>query len=151
MLNPRVDTTTGLEGERLVLAYFDLSEEEIAASAYVVAAVSAERFRTASMTSDDVLALRELTALTDELNALASRPGIQTLVLRPARLTTYRDVVAAFIDARDEAEWMREADREPLARVRALLYGLEDLCADALHAALAPPPPDTPAAWSTRR
>jgi hypothetical protein len=151
MLNPRVDTTTGLESERLVLAYFDLSEEEIAASAYVVAAVSAERFRTASMTADDVLALRELTALTDELGALAARPGIQTVVLRPARLTTYRDAVAAFIDSRDEAEWMREADREPLARVRALLYGLEDLCADALHAALAPPPPDTPAAWSTRR
>jgi hypothetical protein len=151
MFNPRVDTSEGLDGERVVLAYFDLTEEEIGASAHAVAAVSGERFRTATMSADDVLAFRELTALADELSALATRAGIQTLVLRPARLTTYRDAIAAFIDSRDEAEWMREADREPLARVRALLYGLEDLCADALRAALAPPPPDTPAAWSTRR
>ena len=151
MLNPRVDTSTGVDGERLVLAYFDLSEEEISASAYAVAAVSAERFRTATMSADDVLAFRELTALADELGALAARPGIQTLVLRPARLTTFRDAVAEFVDSRDEAEWMREADRQPLARVRALLFGLEDLCADALRAALAPLPPDTPAAWTTRR
>ena len=83
-----------------------------------------------------MIALRELTALSDELADLALRPGMRTVVLRPARLTFFRDAVARFIESRDEAEWVREEDREPLARVRALLYPLEDLCGDALRAAL---------------
>jgi hypothetical protein len=57
-------------------------------------------------------------------------------VLRPARLTVYRDAVARFVETRDEAEWVREEDREALARVRPMLYPLEELCADALRAAL---------------
>ena len=83
-----------------------------------------------------MIALRELTALSDELADLALRPGMRTVVLRPARLTVFRDAVARFIESRDEAEWVREEDREPLARVRALLHPLEDLCGDALRAAL---------------
>ena len=98
--------------------------------------MSAERYRTAELSVDDVLELRELTALSDELADLALRPGMQTVVLRPARLTVYRDAVAHFIETRDEAEWIREEDREPLALVRGLLRPLEDLCADALRAAL---------------
>jgi hypothetical protein len=61
---------------------------------------------------------------------------MRTVVLRPARLTAYRDAIGYFIESRDGAEWVREADREPLALVRGLLYGLEELAADALHAAL---------------
>ena len=61
---------------------------------------------------------------------------MRTVVLRPARLTIYRDALARFIESRDEAEWIREEDREPLALVRGLLYPLEELCADALRAAL---------------
>ena len=76
----------------------------------------------------------------DELADLALRPGMRTVVLRPARLTVFRDAVARFVESRDQAEWIREEDREPLARVRSLLYALEDLCADALRAALSGSP-----------
>jgi hypothetical protein len=135
MVNAHVDISQGLDGEPVVLACFDLDEEQLSASAHAVAA-AAERFRNAELSVDDVIELRELTALTDELADLALRPGMRTVVLRPARLTVYRDAVARFIESRDEAEWVREEDRDALARVRSLLWPLEDLCADALRAAL---------------
>jgi len=143
MLNAHVDMSQGLDGEPVVLACFDLDEGELAASARAVAA-TAERFRIAEMSVDEVLELRELTALADELADLALRPGIRTVVLRPARLTAYRDAVAHFVESRDAAEWVREEDREPLARVRPLLHPLEELCADALRAALSGGPSPRP-------
>lgn len=135
MVNAHVDISQGLDGEPVVLACFDLAEEQLAASSHAVAA-SAERFRTAELSVDEVLELRELTALSDELADLALRPGMRTVVLRPGRLTVYRDALARFVESRDEAEWIREEDRQPLARVRGLLLGLEDLCGDTLRAAL---------------
>jgi hypothetical protein len=135
MVNAHIDISRGLDGEPVVLACFDLGEAELAASAHAVTA-TAERFRGAEMSVDDVIELRELTVLSDELADLALQPGLRTVVLRPARLTVYRDAVARFVDSRDEAEWVREEDREPLARVRALLHPLEDLCSDAIRAAL---------------
>jgi hypothetical protein len=140
MLNAHVDISQGLDGEPVVLGCFDLGDEQLAASAHAVTAACAERFRTADMSVDDVLELRELTALSDELADLALRPGIRTVVLRPARLSAYRTAIAHFVETRDDAEWIREEDREPLARVRGLLYALEDLCAEALRAALSPAP-----------
>ena len=138
MLHPRIDISRDLEGEPVVLACFDLGGEEIAAASYAVAAVAAERFRHADMSIDDVLELRALTALADELADQDPQPGLRTLVLRPARLSGLRDSVARFIETRDEGEWIREEDREPLARLRGLLGPLEELSAEAVRAALAP-------------
>ena len=144
MINPRVDTSTGLDGEPVVLACFDLDGPDVAAVTHAVKAVSAERYRVPSLSTDEVLELRELTALADELTSFtALEEGLRTLVMRPARLTACRDALAAYVDLRDEAEWIRDEDREPLARVRPLLPGLEDLCADALRAALAAREPTT--------
>jgi hypothetical protein len=140
MLNARIDISRDLEGEPVVLACFDLGDQEIAAAAHAVAARAAERFRHADMSVDDVLELRELTTLADELADPNTPPGARTLALRPARLTALRDSVARFVETRDEAEWIREEDREPLARVRGLIVPLEDLCAEALRAALSPAP-----------
>jgi hypothetical protein len=140
MLHPRIDISQGLDGEPVVLACFDLGEQDIAASSHAVAATAGERFRSASMSVDDVLEFRELTALADELADLATRPGIRTVVLRPARLSVYRDAVARFVETRDDAEWISEQDREALASVRGLLFPLEELCAEALRAALSPAP-----------
>src|SRR5690242_21321310 len=138
MINPRVDASTGLDGEPVVLACFDLDGPDVAAVAHAVMAVSAERYRVPSLSTDEVLELRELTALVDELTSLtALQEGLRTLVMRPARLTACSDALAAYVEVRDEAEWIRDEDREPLARVRPLLPGLEDLCADALRAARA--------------
>jgi hypothetical protein len=138
VLNARIDISYGLEGEPIVLACFDLAAEQVAAAAHAVAAMAAERYRSVSMSVDDVLELRELTALTDELTHPG--PEMRTLVLRPARLSALRDSVAGFVESRDEAEWIREEDREPLARARGLVAPLQELSADALRAALSPAP-----------
>src|SRR3954468_200555 len=139
MNHARIDVSQGLDGEAVVLACFDLGAEEISASAHAVRIVSRERFANAEMSSDDVLELRELTALADELGDHVE--GIRSLVMRPSRLNAWRDALTHFVESRDEAEWAREDDRNALPLVRALLWPLGDLCADAMRAALNPPAP----------
>ena len=134
MERAHVDITRDLEDEPVVHAVFDLREEEIAASAHAVAASVAERFRNEELSADDVVEFRELTALADELSELAGGAG--TIVMRPARLNAYRHALLVFVESRDEADWIRDQDREPLAIVRGLLWPLEDLSAEAMQAAL---------------
>jgi hypothetical protein len=140
MLNARIDISQDLEGEAIVLACFDLGAEEVAASSHAVAAMAAERFRPVSMSVDDVLELRELTALADELADADPQPGLRTVVLRPARLSALRGSVAQFVESRDDADWIREEDREPLAHLRGMLVPLDELYAEALRVALSPSP-----------
>jgi hypothetical protein len=66
---------------------------------------------------------------------------MRAIVMRPARLSAWRDALAHFVESRDEAEWTREEDREALPAARSLLWPLEDLCAEAMRAALSPPAP----------
>ena len=134
MERAHVDITRDLEDEPVVHAVFDLREEEIGASAHAVAASIAERFRNEGLSADDVVEFRELTALADELSELVGGAG--TIVMRPARLNAYRNALVIFVESRDEAEWIRDEDREPLSIVRGLLWPLEDLAAEAMQAAL---------------
>lgn len=169
MHHTHIDISRGLDGERVVLACFDLREDEVAAAARAVAATAAERYRTPRISADDVLELRELTALKDELEhgARSVDPGqgiepgpdsqpadgiapseaaddippgqaLRTLVMQPARLSVLRDSVAAFVDSRDDADWVGHEDRGPLALLRGMALPLEQLCADAMRAALSP-------------
>jgi hypothetical protein len=140
MLHARIDLSHGVDGEPIVLACFDLGEQQVTAASHAVAAMAVERFRSVSMSVDDVLELRELTALTDELAAPGPESGMRTLVLRPARLSALRDSAAWFVETRDDAEWVRQEDLEPLARLRGLVVPLEELAAEALRAALSPAP-----------
>ena len=139
MERAHVDITKDLEGEPVVHAVFDLRELEIGASAHAVAASIAERFRNRELSADDVVEFRELTALADELGELVGGAG--TIVMRPARLNAYRNAVVTFLESRDEADWIRDEDREPLAVVRGLLWPLEELAAEAMRAALSHPAP----------
>jgi len=134
MERQHIDITQDLEGEPVVHAVFDLREDEIAASAHAVSAAITERFRNEEMSADDVVEFRELTALADELGELPGGAG--TIVMRPARLGAYVHALAMFVESRDEAEWIRDEDRESLAVTRGLLWPLEELSSDALQAAL---------------
>jgi hypothetical protein len=136
MEHARIDISQDLDGDAVVHACFDLSPEELAAAAHAVAATTAERFRISEMSSDDVLELRELTALADELGELSG--GASMVVLKPARLSALRDAVTAFVESRERAEWIREEDRQPLALLREMLFPLEQLSSVATRAALSP-------------
>jgi len=135
MHNGRIEMSRDLDGHAVVLACLDLTGEEALAAAHVMAAVRRERYGIAELSADDVLAMRELTALADELAHVGEGHAI-SLVLKPARLTALRDALDAFVTERDEAEWLREEDREPLANARALLWPVSDLCGEAVRAAL---------------
>ena len=136
MERAHIDISQDLEGDAVVHACFDLSPDQLAATAHAVAAYAGERFRTSELSSDEVLELRELTALTDELGELTG--GASTVVLRPARLSALREAVTAFVESREQADWIREDDRQPLALLRELLFPLEQLSAEATRAALSP-------------
>jgi len=136
MQRPRIDISPDLDGDAVVHACFDLSEPEVSASAHAMRAMAAERFRTSEMSADDVLELREFTALADELGEIPA--GARTMVMRPSRLSVYRQSVAGFVESRYESEWIRDDDREPLALLSELLQPLEQLCAEAMRAALSP-------------
>jgi hypothetical protein len=136
MEHAHIDITQGLDGEAVVLAVFDLGEEEISASAHAVQIITTERFRNAEMSIDDVLEFRELTALADELADHQRQQGMRTLVMRPGRLNAWRDALTHFVESRDEADWAREDDRKALPAARAMLWPLSDLCAEAMRAAI---------------
>src|SRR5215211_2589907 len=112
MQRAHIDISRDLEGEPVVHACFDLTEREVAAAAHAVKAVAEERFRMSEMSADDVLELREMTALADELGsglpvgepeagpsaevveggllAEEAEGPMRTIVFRPARLTVFR-------------------------------------------------------------
>jgi hypothetical protein len=136
MLNARIDISQNLEGEAVVFACFDLREDEVAAAAHAITATRSERYRLASMSGDDVLEFRELTALGDELGEPGE--GSRTIVLSPARMCTFRDAIGFFVETRGEAEWIRDEDRGPLEVLRDLLPPLGELCVEATRAALSP-------------
>ena len=136
MVNARVQTTTAPDGSPIVHAIFDLSDVEVAGAALAVNTARTERFRDEELTADGVLSMRELTAVADELTALAAHASACTLHLRPARLVALRDALEAFVAHRDEAGFVREEDRDAYAVALALAAPLADLGAQAMRAAL---------------
>jgi hypothetical protein len=136
MLNARIDISQDMEGDAVVYACFDLREDEVTAVAHAVATTSAERFRSTSMSADDVLEFRELTALGDELGEPGA--GMRTLVLSPGRVHVLCGAVGHFVESRSGADWIRDEDREPLELLRDLRNPLEQLCDEATRAALSP-------------
>ena len=133
MQRAHIDITQGLDGEPVVHALFDLREDELAATGHAISTTIAERFRTTELSADEVLELRELTAMADELTL--SPP---TVVVQPARLTLLCRAIAGFVESRDGAEWIRDEDHQALEPLREMVPQLELLCEDAVRAALAP-------------
>ena len=136
MVNARVETSTAPDGSPLVQAIFDLTEAEVSCAAQAVNAARTEQFRNQEMSADDVVAMRELTALADELTSLAGHGSAVTLILSPARLVALRDALDAFVAHRDDIGFTREEDREAYTFAQALAAPLADLAAEALRAAL---------------
>ena len=131
MQNAVVSTTGGQ-----VRACFDLTEAEVACVAHAVNVSRTEQFRNEELSADDVVNMRELTALADQLTALAGHRSACTVAMSPARLVALRDTLAMFVEHRDEAGFTREEDRDAYGVALALAAPLADLSADALRAAL---------------
>ncbi|HVI37487.1 MAG TPA: hypothetical protein VM684_14745 [Gaiellales bacterium] len=146
MVNPELHMLHDTDGLPVCNVSFDLSADQIASAAHVVEDVRLERHRHQALSTDDVLALRELTGLSDELHGLAEQHAHASLLLTLARFTALHDALGDWIHAADERGWMREEDREHYTRADALLDPMAQLRADALQAVLGQSAPHTPGA-----
>jgi hypothetical protein len=136
MVNSELHTLRDADGHPVCNVSFDLSADQVSAAAGVVEAVRLERHRHETLSTDDVLALRELTGLSDELHSLADHGAHASLLLTLARFTALHDALAEFIATADERGWMRDEDRGRYTIVDALLDPMAELRADALQAVL---------------
>jgi hypothetical protein len=136
MVNAEVRTLLEADGTPVCNVSFDLSAGQLGAAARAVEAVRLERHRGQALSTDDVLALRELTSVSDELHGLAEHGGHAMLVLPLARFVALHDALGEWAHAGEERGWMREEDREPHVIIDALLDPMASLRAEALHAVL---------------
>jgi hypothetical protein len=133
MLPHSVDIRTGLDGLPLVTAVFDLTTEQVGACAHALRAVREARYRNAEMSADDVVAMREMTSLVDELTEDVAYASSVRKAMSVARLGVLRGALEAFA-AGEMLE--REGDEEARRFVYALVDDICDVHADALRAAL---------------
>jgi hypothetical protein len=136
MVNAELRTLHDADGTPVCNVSFDLSAQQLAAAARAVEATRLDRHRHLELSTDDVLALRELTGVSDELHRLAEPGAHGTLVLPLARFTALHDALGDWIHAADERGWMREDDAAIHPVVAALLDPMAALRADALQAVL---------------
>jgi hypothetical protein len=136
MDNERVDIIT-IAGGEAVQVRFDLPDADLTAIARSLPTVAAERYRTAALDADDVLELRDLTALAEIADARA-RDGYSggTLVLSVRRLGLLVQALGDWHARRLTLGFFRhdESVDEPI--VQRLAGELHELHLRALHAAL---------------
>ncbi len=124
------------DGSRVVDVTMDLTAAQLGAGAHAVRHVTADRYRVAALESaDDILAMRELTGLADELTALAAPGAINRLTLTVAGAGRFLGALEDFAHSRSEGA-VREGDAEALPVVHGMIDGVADAHAAALRGAL---------------
>ena len=136
MVNEQVQTLHEPCGSPVTNVTFDLSHVQLGAAAHAVGEIIVERHRGHDLETDDVLALRELTALRDELGRLADGQGNATVLMTLGRLIAFHDAADEWVHTRVERGWMREADDEAHPLVAGILDPLASLRGRAVEAAL---------------
>ena len=133
MFPHHIEVGTDAEGHRSVSAVFDLAPDQAGAAAHAVRVVRDIRYRTAVLSVDDVLAMRDMTSLADELGELELLDGRSHVRATVARLGVLRGALEQFATA-EHLE--REGDAEARPVVFSLVDSVGDLHAEAVHAAL---------------
>jgi hypothetical protein len=133
MLPHHLEVRTDADGHPALEVTFDLTPAQAAAAAHAVRVVRDIRYRTAEMSVDDVLAMREMTSVADELTELGSAAGADHVRATVARLGALRSALDEFAAA-EHLEREGDADARPL--VFALADQIGELHAEAVHAAL---------------
>lgn len=133
-----VEFATSPEGVDSVEIVFDLTSSQVGAAAHALRIIREARHRTQEMQSaDDVLVMREMTSLVDELGSLEAYDAAVTVRASAARLGVMRGALEQFAAA-------EHIEREGDAAARPVVYGLVDwvgdMHADAIRAALDGPP-----------
>jgi hypothetical protein len=137
MLPHHLEVRTDADGHPSVEVTFDLAPAQAGAAAHALRVVRDARYRTRELSADDVLAMREMTSLADELAEIEAAAGADRVRASVARLGALRSALDEFAAA-------EHLEREGDAEARPLIYGLVDdvgeLHAAALRSALAGEP-----------
>ena len=136
MVNAELRMLHAPDGTPVCNVSFDLSAQQLDASAKAAEAIRLERHRHQALSTDDVLALRELTGLSDELHLLAEHGAHATVVMTLARFVALHDGLVEWVHAAEDRGWMREEDQEVFPFVTGLIDPMAQLRADALQAML---------------
>lgn len=137
MVNPEIHTLHDPDGLPVCNVGFDLSGDQLAATAHATGEILVERHRGQALEIDDVLALRELTGVRDELQSLADGGGHARLTMPLARFISLHDALDEWVVSRTGRDWLRDADRDALPLAGALLGPMDALRGDALAQVLA--------------
>lgn len=128
-----IDVRTDDDGHPVVTVVFDLTPPQVDAALHAMRTVREARYRLTEIATDDVLALREMTALVDELAEVVGGDGIARFQVTVARLGVLCDGLLQFT-AGEHLE--REGDGAAHPVAWELLDALQGLHAEAVHAAL---------------
>lgn len=137
MVNSEIQQLQDPDGSPVCNVGFDLSAAQLSAASHALGEMLVERHRGQELEIDDVIALRELTGVRDEVHTLAEAEAHARLVMTLGRFITLHDALDEFVVTRTGRDWLREADKEALPVAGALLGPMADLRADALNAVLA--------------
>lgn len=126
------------DGSRVVDVTLDLTAEQLQSGSHAVRHVAHSRYRLARIESaDDVLAMRELTSLSDELASLIVPGAIARLTLTTAGTHRFMVALEEFIaGATDDEAIAREGDAEALTHAFSMVDGVADAHAEAVRVAL---------------
>lgn len=137
MVNAELRTLLDADGNPVSNVSFDLSAQQLAAAAHAVDDIRHQRHRGQQLGTDEVLALRALTALADELHRQTEQSGHGTLVLTLADLVILHDAIGEWLAGIDARGWMREDDKQAYRMLEALRHPMADLRTEAVRATLA--------------
>lgn len=133
MLPSHVETHAGTDGAPVIRATLELPAAHAGAAAHALRVVRDVRFRNAELGSDDVLAMRDMTALVDALADIEGRGLVAPLHATVARLGVLSGALAQFAAGEHQE---RDGDAEARPLVFAIVDDVADLHGDAVRAAL---------------
>src|SRR4051812_40480102 len=99
MLPHHVELRTDPDAGTSVEVIFDLTPVQAGAAAHALRVVRDARYRTAEMAADDVLAMRDMTSLADELAEIEALGGADRIRASVARLGALRSALEDFAAA----------------------------------------------------
>ncbi|WP_372792303.1 hypothetical protein [Paraconexibacter sp.] len=128
-----IDVRFDDDGLPVVTVVFDLTPAQVDGALHALRTVREARFALTQLTTDEALALRELTSLVDEYAVIVGADANARIESSVARLGVLRGALAQFSQGEHPE---REGDSAAHPTVMALLAAIEDLHAEAVRAAL---------------
>lgn len=142
MINERIDIIQ-IAGGEAVQVRFDLADADLTAVARSLATVTGERYRGVALTAEDVLELRDLTALRDTAaERAADGYAGGTLIVSVRRLGLLVAALRDWLARRVEVGFMRHDEAVDHPAVERLVDELRELHTRALQTALASGTPE---------